>query len=325
MALKYGIFPGVKTGQTTDGLPISDRAVDDQYFARYHSMFLSNGVYGKTSDNFQVVAGDGLVVTLKPGDIFINGWYAYNLESSTLTVPTPDTTTIYRIVAQLDQIDRDIHFEVKAGSGGAVPALQRTSDVYELCLAEISLSRGVTKITQSNIRDTRLDTNLCGLVTGVINQVGTNTLLAQMESWFSDKKAADEADFKHWYDTFTTQSKSDFDTWFAGIKNTLDGDTAGHLLNLINAITNSKGQANGIAGLNSSKAVPPEQGGTGQNSLAASRSVMGLGNTTGPLPIANGGHGCNNRVDGLHAMGINWGTSAAPATAAANSFYIQLL
>jgi hypothetical protein len=52
---------------------------------------------------------------------------------------------------------------------------------------------------------------------------------------------------------------------------------------------------------------------------------MGLGNTTGPLPIANGGHGCNNRVDGLHAMGINWGTSAAPATAAANSFYIQLL
>jgi hypothetical protein len=325
MALKYGIFPGVKTGQTTDGLPISDRAVDDQYFARYHSMFLSNGVYGKTSDNFQVVAGDGLVVTLKPGDIFINGWYAYNLESSTLTIPTPDATTIYRIVAQLDQIDRDIHFEVKAGSNGAGPTLERTSDVYELCLAEISLSRGVTKITQSNIRDTRLDTNLCGLVTGVINQVKTDTLLSQMESWFADKKAADEADFKHWYDTFTAQSKSDFDTWFAGIKNTLGGDTAGHLLNLINAISDSKGHANGIAGLNSDGVVPPEQGGTGQKSLSAFRNAAGLGNTTGPLPIANGGHGCNNRVDGLHAMGINWGASAAPATAAANSFYIQLL
>ena len=352
MALKYGIFPGVKTGQTADGLPISDRAVDDQYFARYHSMFLSNGVYGKTSDSFQIIAGDGLVVTLKPGDIFINGWYAYDLGSSTLTVPTPDATTIYRIVAQLDQIDRDIHFEVKAGSNGAAPALERTSDVYELCLAEISLSRGVTKITQSNIRDTRLDTNLCGLVTGVINQVGTDTLLSQMESWFADKKAANEADFKHWYDTFTAQSESNFNTWFAGIKNTLGSDTAGHLLNLINAILDSKGQANGIAGLNSDGVVPLEQGGTGQKSLADTRNAMGLGSsgpvpvssggtgvTTpseirnliglgssgGPLTVFNGGTGAREAPAALHNLGINWGTWAAPATAAANSFYIQLL
>ena len=46
-------------------------------------------------------------------------------------------------------------------------------------------------------------------------------------------------------------------------------------------------------GLGSSGALPitPGQGGTGQTSLQAARNAMGLGNTTGALPIANGGTG----------------------------------
>lgn len=35
--------------------------------------------------------------------------------------------------------------------------------------------------------------------------------------------------------------------------------------------------------------VPVIQGGTGQTTLAAARNAMGLGNTTGALPVANGG------------------------------------
>ena len=58
-------------------------------------------------------------------------------------------------------------------------------------------------------------------------------------------------------------------------------------------------QANGIAPLNSNTVVDPQYGGTGQKTLASARNVMGLGNTTGALPIANGG---TNAIDVSHAL-----------------------
>ena len=230
MALKYGIFPGVKIGTTDDGLPISDRAVDDAYFARYHSMFLSNGVYGKSSSCGQVLAGSGMELVVQPIDVFINGWYAYDLDPETLTLSAASESRTDIVVAQLNIPDRLIKIYVKSGTTD----LTRTNDIWELCLAQVAISKEQTVIVQSAIRDTRLDNNLCGIVSGIIKQTDPSTLLAQMESWFADQKAADEADFKHWYDTFTTQSKSDFDTWFAGIKDVLDSNTAGNLLNQIN-------------------------------------------------------------------------------------------
>ena len=241
MALKYGVFASKKTGTTDDGLPIGDRMNDTAYFARYHSMFLSNGVYGKVSDCGQVKAtGSGLDVAIQPIDVLINGWYAYDLDVENFTTAEVTADRIDRYVVQLNLPERLIKIYCKSSITGVAPELTRTIDLYELSLATIALTKGQTVLSQSNIHDDRLDTNLCGLVTGVINQVGTDTLLAQMESWFADKKAADEADFKHWYDTFTVQSESDFSTWFAGVKNTLNGDTAGNLLNLINALDSKK-------------------------------------------------------------------------------------
>jgi hypothetical protein len=118
--------------------------------------------------------------------------------------------------------------------------LTRTNDIWELCLAQITISKGQTAISQSAIRDVRLDKNLCGIVSGVITQVDPSTLLAQMEAWFSDQKTAHESDFQHWYNTFTTGKQSNFDTWFAEVKNTLSGDAAGNLLNLINTLGSKK-------------------------------------------------------------------------------------
>lgn len=230
MALKYGIFPGVKIGTTDDGLPISDRAVDDAYFARYHSMFLSNGVYGKSSSCGQVLAGSGMELIVQPIDVFINGWYAYDLDPETLTLSAASESRTDIVVAQLNIPDRLIRICVKSGTTD----LTRTNDIWELCLAQITISKGQTVISQSAIRDVRLDKNLCGIVAGIITQVDPSMLLAQMQSWFSEQKTADESDFQNWYNTFTTGKQSDFDTWFAGVKNTLGGDTAGNLLNLIN-------------------------------------------------------------------------------------------
>lgn len=52
-----------------------------------------------------------------------------------------------------------------------------------------------------------------------------------------------------------------------------------------------------------SSALSPSCGGTGQASLQATRNAMGLGNTTGALPIANGGTGETTATAALAALG----------------------
>ncbi|MCI1952576.1 MAG: hypothetical protein LKJ50_05535 [Clostridiales bacterium] len=315
-------------------------------FAAFFASFFKNGVFARPATGLQVRARhNDMRVTISPGVAFIDG-YRYELDNSdsefNFTVPTANGSLdrMDIIVVRRDlvnQIAKLVYIAGTAASNPSVPALTRTNDVDEIQLCKISVTHGAVKISDSDITDTRFNDSMCGIVASAVTDVSTKELFAQYNAMYQD---------------FQTKVNNAFSTWFANVQNTLSGDAAGNLLIKINAISDSKGQANGIAGLNSDGVVPPEQGGTGQKSLADTRNAMelgssgpvpvssggtgqnslsafrnaaGLGNTTGPLPIANGGHGCNNRVDGLHAMGINWGTWAAPATAAANSFYIQLL
>ena len=50
--------------------------------------------------------------------------------------------------------------------------------------------------------------------------------------------------------------------------------------------------------------LPASMGGTGQNSLQATRSAMGLGNTSGALPVENGGTGSNTAASARTALGV---------------------
>lgn len=52
------------------------------------------------------------------------------------------------------------------------------------------------------------------------------------------------------------------------------------------------------------KVLPISGGGTGQTTVAGVRYVLGLGNTNGALPIANGGTGADNANTALSNLGI---------------------
>ena len=58
--------------------------------------------------------------------------------------------------------------------------------------------------------------------------------------------------------------------------------------------------------------LPAARGGTGQTSLQATRSAMGLGNTLGALPVANGGTGQTTLALARNAMGLGNTTGALP-------------
>lgn len=61
---------------------------------------------------------------------------------------------------------------------------------------------------------------------------------------------------------------------------------------------------------------------------AGFRNTLNLGNTTGPVPVANGGSGaskigCLNNTMALYNLGVHAGTAAAPSSGTAGMIYIQ--
>jgi len=227
MAIRSGFFNSVN----------GDRKYDARRFAEYFASFIGNGIFPNPSTNLQVVAQTipDMTVIVRPGKAWINGYILINDDDYILQLEPADgvLNRIDRVVARYDTADREIRLEVKKGtfaSSPVAPALQRDVDAYELALADIYVAAGVVSITQANITDLRLNTELCGIVHGTVEQVDTTTLFDQYLSW---------------YQQTTTQLETDFNTWFATIQDVLDGDTAGNLLNLINAnaaaITTMKG------------------------------------------------------------------------------------
>jgi hypothetical protein len=71
-------------------------------------------------------------------------------------------------------IDRNIKLAIKTGAANATPsapALTRTSDIYELGLADITVGRAAVSIAAGDITDTRLNSGLCGTVNSLIGAV----------------------------------------------------------------------------------------------------------------------------------------------------------
>lgn len=230
-----------------NGVP--DRLYKADMFASYFSSFIGNGVFPNPSTNLQVVATDNnMTVRVKAGKAFINGYYYNNDDDLILTIDNADGILhrIDSIVIRLDFINREIKAYVKKGTfsnSPNKPELQRDDDRYELCLADIKINAGAIKITQSNINDNRLNSELCGLVTGTVDQVDTTTLYNQLQAHIEEKsidmknwiKEAKEY-FSNWLSTTQTEYNDNFNSWFDEIKGTLEGDVAGNLLVKINEL-----------------------------------------------------------------------------------------
>ena len=233
MAERSGFFPYV-AGDTN-----SEYTSD--WLAKYIAAIIGNGVYG---GELAVTAGDGMTVTLPAGRAWINGYHYRNDGPLTLPVDNADGVLHRKdtVVLRWDVNARSITAQVLKGtpaSTATAPAIIRSVEQFDLKIAEISIPAGTTAITQALITDTRLDNSVCGIVTGVVKQANTTALYNQIQSDLAGFKATNEAGFTTW----STQQKASFDTFLAGIKDALDGDTAGHLLNLINALKSSTSTA----------------------------------------------------------------------------------
>lgn len=233
MAQECGFFNAQLVGENE-----YDRVYLAEQFAAYFASFIGNGVFGKSMQKLEVLSQSTPDMSIKvlSGEAWINGWWYRNTEEYTLPLDVADgvLNRIDAIVLRWGNQERDMWLHVikgTASSNPVAPNIKRDADYYDLQLATISVSRGTIKITQSSISDTRLNMSVCGLVTGVVDQIDTTGLYNQFEQYFAEFKEKYEQEFKDWseeqkqefltyvayqkglYDRYIEELQSDYDTW----------------------------------------------------------------------------------------------------------------
>ena len=179
-----------------------DRLYSSGDFAAFFKQFIGNGVFANPSSSLQVMSGGGLNVTVSVGSCFINGYRGAVTAAETVTLSEGSGTygRFDLIVARLDLVARDIHIEIIEGDPAekaVYPELVRNETFYDIALAAVSVAKNAVSVSQADITDTRFDTALCGIVTGVVDTIDTSDLFAQyqaawdllMQSFSGDEQA----------------------------------------------------------------------------------------------------------------------------------------
>ena len=153
----------------------------------------ANGVLGT---DLQVKALSGMQISITAGRGMFGGAWFKNKSVYNITLDTAGSTDRYDCVI----VRRDDSEAVRATTIYIKPLtaaptktnLIRTEEIQEFCLAYVKVPALATEITQANITDTRLNQNLCGVITGVYKQLDGAAITAQWEAafngWFDDVK-----------------------------------------------------------------------------------------------------------------------------------------
>ena len=233
MAQECGFFNAQLVGEEYDRVYLAEQ------FAAYFASFIGNGVFGSSMQQLEVVANNDMTTNVLSGQAWINGWWYRNTDVYTLSHSVADgiLSRIDIVVLRWDHLARDMYLAVIEGTPSAnpvKPAIVRNADYYDLQLCTVSIPAGSIRITQAQITDTRLDNSVCGLVTGVVDQIDTTSLFSQFMTAYQEWKDNQQADYEDWtdvqkaaynkfvsdtegdYTDFVNQSKQDYTDYTTG-------------------------------------------------------------------------------------------------------------
>lgn len=204
-----------------------DRVYYAEDWARHLKKYFTNGIF---NNELNVVSNNDMTITIKEGDANIEGYRYTNTGDLVKTIDNADGTLnrIDNVVLRLDLTNRLISAQIIKGTFAdkpVAPELVRTSTIYDLRIAKISIPAGTTTITQDLITDTRFITSDCGNVISTVQTPDTENLFIQMQTLFEKQ---------------INELNNNFEIWFDSIKNQLDSDAAGNLQNQINNLNSNK-------------------------------------------------------------------------------------
>ena len=222
----YMPVPAVPIGVDASGRTQYDRVIRADDFADgFLGALVSSGVIAIPGDALQLMADTGMQITLRPGNCVVGNRLGRNKTEKTITLDPADgeLNRIDAVFCRYDRAGRKVEYVVKQSTPATnpvIPEIQNDADYKEIMVGYVTISKGATAVTQANITDTRMDSRVCGWVTGLIQQMDTSTLYNQLLAWSEEYKAGMEQDFS---------------TWFETMKGQLSEDAAGNLQNQINS------------------------------------------------------------------------------------------
>lgn len=185
---------------TYDGeTPVYDRAFSSADLREVNKVLYTNGISPAISDCLKVKISGGMKVIVNPGFTLIEGAYKYFDTETTINLDASDAiyNRIDTIVARLDINSeiRNIVLDTVKGVSAAIPiapALTRGGGIFELGLADVLVSAGVTSIIGAKIADTRLQSEKCGVISS-LSEIDTTTYYTQLQSQITDNIALIQA------------------------------------------------------------------------------------------------------------------------------------
>lgn len=207
---KYSFFNSVE----------GDRTYQASDFADYFKRFLTSGVFPKPSTSLQVLSNDSYTISLQPGYAMLEGYMYYNTDVKNIVLDAADgvLNRIDYVMVQLDLANRKIETIVKKGTPATSPvppSIIRSESIFELVLAQIYIPKSAASISQMNITDVRMNSEICGWVNSTI-QADTSAIFDQYESWFNTRTAEYEQSWDEWF--------QEADSWLQSVKDQIAND-----------------------------------------------------------------------------------------------------
>lgn len=166
-------FESLNTG--TAEAPVYDRAITGENERTFNKLRYVNGVFMTPDTALQVTAAGGMKTEVAIGGAHVEGSLYFNDAAMEFTHAAADAQydRIDRIVLRFDTaMDvRGTHLYKLQGSPGSAPQapeITQQANYYELVLADVRIKKGATEITNADITDQRLNSDLCGQVVPAI-------------------------------------------------------------------------------------------------------------------------------------------------------------
>lgn len=224
-----------------DGTPIYDRAITSDPYRKLLKTLFTNGILPDVSTNLQVMAKEGLTLSVLSGFAMVEGCMKLQEKDLTITLDPGDSLPrIDRVVMRLDVNDdvRACELAIIKGTPATspiAPNLVRSSSVYDICLAAVTVNSNTQEIINANIEDTRYDDDVCGVISS-LSKFDTSSIYLQIQSDLEEFKRVSQKDYEDWTDSekeawvgWVTFNENSFTEWYNKMKDQLSQDVAGHL------------------------------------------------------------------------------------------------
>lgn len=223
MSVSYGFYNSV----------YGDRVYNAEQFSAIFDGLIADGVYETYGNKFIVGASNpaSMSVNVGTGRAWFNHTWTVNDAMLTLTLSESDLNNP-RIDVVVLEVNRET--DVRANSikiitgtpaaSPVAPALINSGDVHQYPLAEIRVDARVTAITQASITN-KVGTSSCPFVTGIIEMMDIDALVAQWTAQWNEYIVSHEEDLDTWIASFESELTSwkvafeeEFTSWKAGFK-----------------------------------------------------------------------------------------------------------